>query len=175
MTRYRRLLAAWTIAMSLWALGMTAVVGIAVFRPTPAHADTNTVDNPWVFQMTDKTCNPNCPVGMEIDGHDGANTQAFVIKDHNGAPIFWVNLAGGASLAGDNLSLYRGGANLLTDPPDLTLRQDGSIQLGRGGPLLYGSTGTPAACPFAGMWYITTNGRMYFCPTAGGVPVRKVG
>lgn len=138
-----------------------AVAGLLGSTVQSAYATTATItDNPWVYQMT----NPG-QVGLEIDGSNGANTQAFIIKDYLGNPIFACNLAGGCSVLGDNFSTFGGGD--VFNPTNVLL-QNGGIQIGKGGPTIFGSVADPTGTCTTGTWTLTkTSGHLFFCTTGG--------
>ncbi len=121
-----------------------------------AQASTTTGSPPWVYNMDI----PNTQ-GMIIHGSNGGNTQAFLITDYLGAPIFTCNLAGGCSVLGDNFSTFGGGD--IFNPTNVLL-QNGGVQLGKNGPTLFGSVADPTGTCTSGTWTITkTSGKLFAC------------
>jgi hypothetical protein len=59
--------------------------------------------NPWQYTMTSSGKD-----GLVIQGAPGANSNAFLVRDHLGQPIFNVLQAGGASVLGDNFRVMAG-------------------------------------------------------------------
>src|SRR5262245_33749929 len=162
------------------ALALTVVyaAGMMTAPSAPASAAEAHTNPPWVYTM-DASGTP----GLLIQGGNGPNTQALEVTDYNGAPIFAVNLAGGAAVLGDSCSVFAGGDVF---NPAIQLRPDGGIQLGKSvagcaaagtcAPVMYSSHGVPGVCYVRPAWFFSDNGAIYACATGGtGAPVRVTG
>ena len=135
---------------------VAAIVSLATASTQPAAATTPVVtDNPWTYQMTNAG-----QQGLIIIGPTTGNTQLLEIRDWAGNPIFACNAAGGCAVLGDNLSTFGGGD--VFNPTNMLL-ENGGIQIGKGGPTLYGSAADPTGACTSGTWDLAKTGKLWAC------------